>query len=212
VKEKAEALYRTSRKDSSGLPLMQRLSKVFADPLRMKILAECNTREMSPKQFFSEFGGGSISRVSRAFDVLAEYGWLEMTRTETGGQRRGAVEHFYRATGPAVFDETTWPGVPESMRNLVSWRILETFAAQVQEAIEAGTIDARDDRHFSWMPLKLDQQGWDNAIAKVDALFYWFQEEQERAKARIAESGEEPIPMTVALAAFESPEDTEKQF
>jgi hypothetical protein len=62
------------------------------------------------------------------------------------------------------------------------------------------------------MPLKLDQQGWDNAIAKVDALFYWFQEEQERAKARIAESGEEPIPMTVALAAFESPEDTEKQF
>jgi hypothetical protein len=211
VKEKAEALYRAGRKDSSGLPLMLRLSKVFADPLRMKILAECNMREMSPKQFYDEFGGGSISRVSRAFDVLAECDWLELTRTETGGQRRGAVEHFYRATGPAVFDETVWPSVPESMRKLVSWRILETFAEQVREAMEAGTIDAREDRHFSWMPLKLDQEGWNNAIAEVDRLFYWFQEEQQRANLRIAESGEEPIPMTVALAAFESPKDTEKQ-
>lgn len=53
--------------------------------------------------------------------------------------------------------------------------------------------------------------GWDNAIAKVDALFYWFFQEQEEANLRMAESGEQPIPTTVALAAFESPKDTEKQ-
>jgi hypothetical protein len=195
----------------SKFPLMLRLSKVFADPLRMKILAECNMREMSPKLFYKEFGGGSLSRVSRAFDVLVEYDWLYATRTETGGKRRGAVEHFYRATGSAVFDETIWPDVPDSMKSLVSWRILETFIEQVKEAMEAGTIDRREDRHLTWTPLRLDQKGWDALIAKIDALFHWLFKQQEEANLRMAESGEEPIPITVALAAFESPKDTEKQ-
>ncbi len=191
-------------------PLMLRLSKVFADPLRMKILAECNLREMSPNMFYKEFGGGSLPRVSRAFDLLEEYGWLEQTRTATGGKRRGAVEHFFRATESAVFDDELWPDVPASMKRLVSWRIIETFNAKVKEAMEAGTMDARDDRHLSWMPLRLDLQGWKNVIAKVNALFYWFYEEQDDANERMAKSGETPILMTVALAAFESPKDTEK--
>jgi hypothetical protein len=189
-------------------PLMLRLSKVFADPLRMTVLAECNLREMSPKLFHKEFGGGSLSRVSRAFEVLAEYDWLYQTRTETGGKRRGAIEHFYRATGSAVFDEAVWPEVPDSMKTLVSWRILETLTEKVKEAMEAGTIDAREDRHLSWMPLRLDQQGWEEVIARVDALFHWLFEAQEEANLRMAETGEESIPMTVALAAFESPKDT----
>jgi hypothetical protein len=190
---------------------MLRLSKVFVDPLRMKIMAECSIREMSPKRFHEEFGGGSLSRVSRAFEVLAEYDWLHQTRTETGGRRRGAVEHFYRATDLAMFDESTWPEVPPALRNTFTWRTFETFASQVKEAIEAGTFDTREDRHFTWSPLRLDQQGWEVVIAKVDALFYLLSDLQEEANARMAESGEEPIPMTVALAAFESPKDTQKQ-
>jgi DNA-binding transcriptional ArsR family regulator len=51
------------------------MAKVFADSLRIQILAELNMREMSPKQFFEEFGGGSIPRVSRAFEVLGRI-WL----------------------------------------------------------------------------------------------------------------------------------------
>ncbi len=195
----------------SKWPLMMRLAKVFIDPLRMKIMAECNIREMSPKGFYEEFGGGSLSRVSRAFDVLVEYDWLRQTRTETGGKRRGAVEHFYRATGVPMFDENTWPEVPDVMKNTFTWRAFESFAGQVKEAMEGGTLDARDDRHFSWMPLRLDQEGWETVIAWLDAIFYFLYEEQEEANLRMAESGEEPIPMTVALAAFESPKDTEKQ-
>jgi hypothetical protein len=194
----------------SHLPFALRLSKVFADPLRIEILAELNTREMSPKQFFQEFGGGTLTRVSRAFEVLYEYGWLRLIRTETGGRRRGAVEHFYQATGPAMFDESTWPDVPESVKNVFTWRAFETLAARVKDATVAGTIDAREDRHFSWTLFRLDQRGWENVIAKVDALFYFLFEEQERAKGRMAETGEEPIPTTVALAAFESPKDTAK--
>lgn len=193
------------------VPYTLRLAKVMADELRIKILMELNLREMSPKSFYDEFGGGSIARVSRAFDLLTEFGWLRQTHTETGGRRRGAVEHFYTANHPAVFYDDTWAPLPMSMKEMVSGGILEEFVGRVKAAMEAQTIDAREDRHFSWIPLRLDQQGWDSAIAKVDALFYWFFEQQEAANLRMAESGEEPIPMTVALAAFESPKDAEKQ-
>lgn len=195
----------------SSIPYTLRMAKVLVDPLRIKIVSELGIREMSPKLFHQEFGGGALPRVARAFEVLAEYDWLVLTRTETGGERRGGVEHFYRATQPALLDEETWPTIPAPMKGVFTSMIFSTFAERVNAAIEAETIDKRSDRHASWIPLLLDQQGWDNAVEKVDALFYWFFEEQEAANMRMAESGEEPIPMTVALAAFESPKETEKQ-
>lgn len=194
-----------------AMPYTLRMAKLMADELRMKIVMELNMREMSPKGFYEEFGGGSLSRVSRAFELLAEFGWLRQTRTETGGKRRGAVEHFYRATQPAVFFDDVWAPLPQSMKEMISGGVFEELVERVKEAMEAGTIDAREDRHFSWMPLRYDQQGWNNAIAKVDALFHWLFEEQEEANVRMVETGEEPIPMTVALAVFESPKDTKKQ-
>jgi DNA-binding transcriptional ArsR family regulator len=188
-----------------------RVAKLLADPLRIKIVMELNMREMSPKQFHEAFGGGTLSRVCRHFDLLVEYGWLYQTRTETGGKRRGAVEHFYRATQPAVFYNEVWTPLPKSLKEMVSGGILEELVERVKEAMEAGTIDTREDRHFTWTALRLDQQGWENVIARVDAIFHFLFEEQEEADLRLAETGEEPIPMTVALAAFESPKDTEKQ-
>lgn len=178
----------------------------------MKILAECNMREMSPKLFHEEFGGGSLPRVARAFDVLVEYGWLYLTKTKSGGKRRGGVEHFYRATEPAVLDEALWKELPKgARREYTTWRVLETFVQQAKEAIEAGTLDAREDHHFTWTPLRLDQEGWETVVGRLLEIFYFLFEEQERANFRMADTGEESIPMTVALAAFESPKDTEKQ-
>jgi DNA-binding transcriptional ArsR family regulator len=181
------------------------MAKAMADPLRVKILLELSMRDMSATRFFEQFGGGSVTRVYRHFKVLADYGWLIKVGEKSGGQRRGATEHFYRATQPAMFDNTSWASLPASMKNSVTCQAFETLAERVREAIEAGTIDARDDRHFTWTPASLDQLGWDNVVAKVDEVFHFVFEEQERAKARMAESGEEPIPVTVGLAMFESP-------
>jgi hypothetical protein len=189
---------------------MTRMAKLFADPLRIKIVMELNMREMSPKQFFDDFGGGSLSRVSRHFDVLVEYGWLHLVRTESGGKRRGAVEHFYRAIEPAVFHNETWSPLPKSMKEMISAGVVEELGDRLKEALAKGTLDARSERHLSWTPLRLDQRGWDSVIAKVDALFHSLFEEQEAANLRMAKSGEEAIPMIVGLSAFESPKDTAK--
>jgi DNA-binding transcriptional ArsR family regulator len=198
------------RADDSEIPIDLRLSKVFANLLDLKIVSELNQRVMSPKQFFLECGGDSLSQVSRHFKHLEIYKWLEMVRTATGGMRRGAVEHFYRATEPAIFDIATWSDVPIASKSKFSWRTFQQLCEQLTEAIAQRTIDSRVDRHFTWSLLRLDQQGWDWLVSALDALFDSLLEDQEKAQARMEKSGEEPIRMTVAMAAFESPKDTTK--
>jgi DNA-binding transcriptional ArsR family regulator len=187
------------------LPFTVRVAKVFADPLNLKIVTELNLREMSPTQFVDEFGGAPLAGIDRRFKLLAEIGWLMKVGEKTGGKRRGATENFYRATGPAIFDSRSWSEVPDAIRVTFSWRIFEQLAEQVREAMDAGTFDSRPDRHHSWTPLVLDQLGWEQVVAAVDALFHYLLEEQKAAKIRIAESGENPLIATVYLAAFESP-------
>lgn len=192
------------------VPFTVRVSKVFADPLCLRIVTELNLRTMSAPQFHAEFGGATPDGVRRRFKMLAEIGWLRKIDQKTGGRRRGATENFYRATGPAVFDSGTWSGLPDAIRTTYSWTIFEQLADHVKEAMQAGTFDARADRHLSWSLLRLDQLGWEKVIAAVDALFASVFEEEKSAKLRMDASGEQPITLTVALAAFESPRDSVK--
>jgi len=187
-----------------------RLAKVLADPLDLQIVDELNTREMSPKLFHSEWEGATVAGFSRRLVKLKNDGWAKLVREETGGKRRGATEHFYRASGPAFVDSDSWTAVPASLRSTITWRTFEQLRERVKEALDVGTFDARTDRHLTWYLLLLDQAGWEEAVGAVDALFETLPDEEKSAKQRIAESGEQPIAATVGLAAFESPKDAIK--
>jgi DNA-binding transcriptional ArsR family regulator len=178
---------------------------VFADPIRLKIITELYQREMSPSQFLSAHGGGSLSRVDRHFKRLADQGWLRLVRRETGGSRRGAVENFYRAPQLAIFDNETWAQLPQPLREEFSWRIFSQFAERVRHALEAGTFDARSERHFTWTPLVLDAAGRRRVLEVIDGTFEVLFEVRADARVRIERSGESPIHATVGLAAFDSP-------
>jgi hypothetical protein len=202
-------MFESSAGSTSKLPFILRMAKLFADPLRIKILGELSMRDMSPKQFFTEFGGGSLSRVARHFTALVDYDWLELVEEKSGGRRRGAVEHFYRATGPGVFDESNWADLPATLKEMITWQVFATYSERFKEAMEAGTIDARDERHLTWSPALYDQVGWERILAKTMELYKFISEEQAEAKARMAKSGEEPIPVIVALSVFETPKSSD---
>lgn len=195
------------------VPVPVRLSKVFADEVSMQIVAEANRRAISAKEFHAEIGRASAGGIRRRFRRLADIGLLQEVNGETGGTRRGATEKFYRAVAPAIFRDRNgpWAKVPDALRGSDAWQTFEQLSALVKEAMQAGTFDARDDGCLAWSLLQLDEQGWEAVIAKLDELRRFVLQEQDRASDRMKRSGEEPVAMTVAFAAFESPKEAERE-
>jgi hypothetical protein len=190
----------------SPMPFTMRLAKVFADPLNLKILTELNIRTMSATQLSDHLDGTTpVSGLYRRLKMLAELGWLVKVDERTGGKRRGATEHFYRATGPATFETDIWESIPESARTGMSWQTLRQLFEKVVEAVEAGTLDARLERHASWSLLLLDELGWQQVIRALDSYFRDLFDAEDSAKGRLARSDEKPLLATFVLAGFESP-------
>lgn len=184
---------------------LRRLSVVFAVELRLKIVTELYMREMSPKQFYKEFGGGSLSRVDKNFKRLESHGWLRFVRRETGGLRRGAYEHFYRAPELAYFDNDSWALLPYSLRFAFSLNAFKQIAMRLREAMEELAFDARPNSHLACEPLLLDPLGWERVVGAFEAEFASIYEEQVDAGRRVYHSGEELFRANVVLFAFESP-------
>lgn len=185
---------------------LKRLAVVFAVELRLKIIIELSQREMSPKEFYEEFGGGSLSRVSRNFDRLLETGWLRHMRSEgPGGARRGGVEHFYRATGLAFFDRETWGALPYSVRVAFSWKLFSQIAIWLKEGVEAEMLETRAGSSLGSRTLVLDQPGCERVIGAFSDVFAQIFEEQYDAKLRVAGTKQDLIRASVLQFAYESP-------
>lgn len=185
---------------------LRRLAVVFAVELRSRIVIELYMREMSAPQFCEEFGGGSPARISQNFDRLAKTNWLSLVRTEgPGGRRRGAVEHFYRATELPFMDAESWALLPYSVRVTSSWNMFRQIAPRLRTDLEISTTQGFPRCDLSCTAFSLDEEGWGQVISALDARFVGFFEEQENARRRSVLSGERLVRADVFLIAFQSP-------
>jgi DNA-binding transcriptional ArsR family regulator len=193
----AKSKTRSKKKKSTGVD--QRLVKALAHPLRVEILTILNERMASPNELSKELEEG-LSQVSYHVKVLKDFECIEMVKTEP---RRGAVEHYYRATSRAYLTDSDWQSLPASVKPGVSAASVGMIIDDVVGALEGGTFDARDDRHLSWTPGVVDEQGWDEATELVaETLKRVIKIHADSAK-RLAKSGEEGIPASTVLINFE---------
>jgi DNA-binding transcriptional ArsR family regulator len=179
----------------------QRLVKALAHPLRVQVLAILNERVASPNELSRQLGEG-LSQVSYHVKVLRDYDCIELVRTVP---RRGAVEHFYRGIRRAFLTNRDWTELPEGLKGGVSATVLETFMEKAVRALEAGTLDARDDSYLSWTPVVLDEEGWSEIAEIMEETLDRIFSAQAKSAARMVESKEEGFAATVAVASFESP-------
>jgi DNA-binding transcriptional ArsR family regulator len=177
----------------------QKLVKALAHPLRVEILAILNERMASPNELSKELDEG-LSQVSYHVKVLKDFECIEMVKTEP---RRGAVEHYYRATARAFLSDKDWKKLPESIKPGMSAAFIKMIVDDVASALNGGTFDARDDRHVSWTPGVVDQQGWEESVQLAsDTLDGMMKIHADSAK-RLAKSGEESIPATAVVMNYE---------
>ncbi len=179
----------------------ERLLRAMTHPLRYKILTHLNDREWSPNELSDEFAEG-LSQVSYHVNVLKDYGLIEMTRTEP---RRGAVEHFYRATEGTIVSLDIAKDVPKSGRKILIDGVLTEINDDVNESIETGLYDSRDDYHVVRIPMILDEEGCEKAHARGDEYIKDMLKVAGEATERLLES-DDPKPMgaSAVLLVFRS--------
>jgi DNA-binding transcriptional ArsR family regulator len=185
--------------------ITQQLAKALAHPLRVKILTSLHKGISSPNQLSQELGE-PLGNVSYHVKTLLEYDCVELVKTEP---RRGAVEHFYRATERAFFSASDWEKIPASARKGISGSILEMVGHDATAALMAGSIDARSDSHVSRTPLVLDEKGWTeltdllaNTLNRALAI-------QEESATRLSGEKSDAIDTKLAILHFESPADAD---
>jgi len=186
-----------SKKKSTGVD--QRLVKALAHPLRVEILTILNERMASPNELSKELEEG-LSQVSYHVKVLKDFECIEMVKTET---RRGAVEHYYRATERAYLTDRDWRALPASMKSGVSSSAVEMVIEDVVASLKGGAFDAREDRHISWTPGIVDEQGWGESVDLVNETLAQIIKIHADSAKRLAKSGEEGIQATAILMNFE---------
>ena len=179
----------------------QRLVRSLAHPLRIQILELLTDHVASPNALAQELEAG-LSDVAYHTRALDRYGALELVDT---AQRRGATEHFYKATPGAFVGGPPWRKVPKSVRGGISAATLQTFLDKAIAALEAGTLDGRDDTVFRWMPLFLDERGWKEVVAIMEEATKLMLAAHVRSQDRLSESGGRgAVSTVVGQAAFET--------
>jgi DNA-binding transcriptional ArsR family regulator len=185
----------------------QRLIRALAHPLRIRILEALTERVASPIRLSDDLDAG-LSHVAYHTRALDKCGCLELVDT---AQRRGATEHFYKASPHSFIGDRIWRRVPRALLGGVSGATLQSFMDRAVAALEAGTIDGREDTTLCWSPVLLDQQGWDEVTATMKGTINRVLEIQEESRMRLARGkGRGAISAIVGLASFETPGSREE--
>lgn len=176
----------------------QRLVRAISKPLRVEILRALHGRVLSPNRLAAGLDE-SLSLVSYHVKVLAKAGAIRLVKTEP---RRGATEHFYTTEPRSMIGHQDWRRVPPAALPAVTNEAVRTFFDQVAGAFDAGTIDRREDTTLSWMPITVDQQGWEEAAELFERTTELLMRIHDQSSERLRDA--DGIPIVTGLAAFEA--------
>jgi hypothetical protein len=131
------------------------VAHVIRHPLRQKLIFEYATAVTSPSAVAKTLGE-RLNLVSYHTNVLVAAGFLELVRIE---RRRGAHEHFYRATLPrSEIDDAGWERIPLKLRRSLVRLTVDTAWREARDALPRGGLDDAD-AHLSRSLVRLDAAG-----------------------------------------------------
>jgi DNA-binding transcriptional ArsR family regulator len=175
-----------------------RLSKALGHPLRAAIL-ECLTEAESSPSEIAEKLGKTVGSVSYHTRVLRDAGCIELVRT---APRRGAVQHYYRATVLPMLSDELYARLPVKDRRRIARRLLRWALPEVVAAARSSGFDSPG-CHVIRIPLELDDDGWFELGALAERLIEDVLSLQRQSAARA--DGAAARPSVLLLLHFERP-------
>ncbi len=177
------------------------LLKALTHPIRLRVLRILGERVSSPSEMANELGE-DLSTIAYHVKVLNEAECIELVDTK---QRRGATEHYYRPIQRGHFSDEDWHSLSKAQREEISAVVGQELFVRFFGAQLAGTLDARKDRHLSWIPMTLDEKGFEELEEQLRVTFNACFEIEANSAARRAADDEAGKPAVVGLMGFEMP-------
>jgi DNA-binding transcriptional ArsR family regulator len=177
-----------------------RIAKALSHPMRARILGILDERVASPNEI-SEMIDERLPNVSYHVRALLDLDCIELVDT---AQRRGAIEHYYRAVVRPFFSDRDWKRLPRSGRQAVTDVALQIIWDDVSTAIRKGSFEERSDRHLSRSPLTVDERGWTELNELLVKTLRQSEEISAKSAKRLSRSEEEGIPTRLVMMHFET--------
>jgi DNA-binding transcriptional ArsR family regulator len=181
--------------------LDERLAKALSHPLRQRILQRLNEGGVrSPNELSRELGD-PLGNVSYHVRILRELDCVELVRTE---QRRGALEHYYRATAEPWLDDDQWARLPAAFRRKTLGRTL----GEILESASAASREsgfAHPETTVNRVELELDDPGWGEIVKLLDdtcEAALQIQSDSRRRREEAGAEGTDPIRTELGLLHF----------
>lgn len=183
------------------IPVMidQDLVKCVSHPTRVRVLEALQGRTASPTEMAKKMSE-SLGVISYHVNILDAVGAIDQTGTQP---KRGTIEHFWTARPRSFIGHQDWRAVPLSIRGGVTKEAFRSFLARFVNAMQAGTLDARDDTTLNWMPVTVDDQGWTEIAELLDGTLRDVMRIAAECRDRLG--SKDGIPIVTGLAAFEVP-------
>jgi DNA-binding transcriptional ArsR family regulator len=174
-----------------------RIAKALAHPLRARILQRLGERVASPGDLATELGA-PLGVVSYHVRMLRDYDCVELVRTEP---RRGALQHFYRATARPQLDQDQWRSLPSGLRRELAGETLGELVKDLAGAADAGLLDDPEVT-LSRTPLELDERGWRKLNRLLARTLEQALQIASESAGRNAEKSDAVFPAELAILHF----------
>jgi len=184
------------RKGPRKRPAEHVITHLLNHPLRLDAFLATFEAMTSPKEI-SRLLRKPMGDASFHMAELRKAGAIEIVKR---ARRRGATEHFYRATKPPEIDEEEWQAMPKSARRRIVALGLQVIVADALSALRHGTFESDDNMYLVWMPMRLRQEGKDAVTAlHAEVLRRMIAIKEEHGIPDNEEAGE---PMRVAVTLW----------
>ena len=174
--------------------------KALAHPLRVRILAVLEQRTASPNQLANELDV-PLGNVSYHVRMLAKIGLIKLVSKR---QRRGAIEHFYKAEARPVISDDAWAQVPDLVKSAMVQAGLGSTMSYIATAAQDGGFNHAD-AHLSRTTFEVDAEAWEEVSGQLADVFHRLRELSTATAERLADDphGEDRRRATVVLMLFE---------
>jgi DNA-binding transcriptional ArsR family regulator len=183
--------------------------KAISHPERAKILLILNEKTASPSELAREHGGDDrelthdVREISRHCRMLEKLECIELVSTRP---RRGATEHFYRATEFHLVEDDEWESLHPVQKDHFLADVVSAIFRDVDRSHQAGMLGSEPESEVLVRdPRVFDEEGLEKAAEIVRRARDELAEVEEESTGRLADTGEQGAIHAIILGLFETP-------